>query len=144
MVLTGLTISSERIEVVDFAYPFWEERLAMITLTEPRHQFYLFKPLTIPVWLLYVFAAVYVALCIKSLECISLYLHHGVSLARDALGQTLLFTWGAMWNIGKSLFRMFLLLFIEYYLMLWNILGDPKLQSCHIQTRRVLLNLLAL
>ena len=102
MVLTGLTISSEREQVVDFTYPFWEERLGMITLTQPPDQFYLFRPFSGHVWLIYVTIAVAVAILVKSLEGITLYMCHGLRLARTVLGETLLFSWGAMWNIGKS------------------------------------------
>ena len=105
MILTGLTISSERDEVVDFSFPFFEEKLGMITLTQPQHQFYLFGPLGAYVWLVYIVAAVYVAIIIKYLEGLMPNRRHDMRLDRGLLGNTLLFTWGAMWHVGESLLQ---------------------------------------
>ena len=103
MVLTGLTISAEREEVVDFTYPFFEEKLAMITLKHERRQFYLFRPLGTYVWLVYIIAAIYVAILVKCLEGLMLIWCHDRRLHRGVLGKTLLLTWGAMWHVGESL-----------------------------------------
>ena len=105
MILTGLTISSERDEVVDFSFPFFEEKLGMITLTQPQHQFYLFGPLGAYVWLVYIVAAVYVAMLIKYLEGLMPNRRHDIRVDHGVLAKTLLFAWGAMWHVGESLLQ---------------------------------------
>ena len=58
--MTGLTISAERQTAVDFSFPFWEERLGLLTVTVKQSNFYLFRPLHAYVWLCYVCMALLV------------------------------------------------------------------------------------
>ena len=60
LVIAPLTISSERLEVVDFSYSFWEEATGMLTLTLPKDSFFLFRPLEFPVWICYCAMAILV------------------------------------------------------------------------------------
>ena len=72
MVFTGLTISASRETVVDFSYPFFEERLGMMTRTVPEDPFYQFKPLSTLVWVCYVATALVIALMIRLQENLAL------------------------------------------------------------------------
>ena len=53
ILLSGLTISAARLEVVDFSFPFWEEKLGMIVGTVNYQNMYLVRPLHVYVWLCY-------------------------------------------------------------------------------------------
>ena len=68
MVLTGLTISAQREAVVDFSYPFWEESVGLLTLTEHQDEFYIIKPLKFSVWLSLMGTALLAALFAGVLE----------------------------------------------------------------------------
>ena len=61
MVVTGLAMLDEREKVVDFSYPYWEEKMILLTTTRPDGSFTLFHPLGRPVWAVFLMAAVGVA-----------------------------------------------------------------------------------
>ena len=103
MVVTGLTISEERENVVDFSYPFWEESVGLITLTRPDDQFYLYKPLKPLVWVCFVCAALFVGLAavgveLKASSLRSLKGQHAFGHLRESCW----YMFGAMWNQGVS------------------------------------------
>ena len=101
MVLTGLTISAQREAVVDFSYPFWEESVGLLTLTEHQDEFYIIKPLKFSVWLSLMGTALFAALFAGVLETIS-----WKSKPADPKKLTtnfmkyLWYTFGAMWYQG--------------------------------------------
>ena len=45
MIVTGLTITKERLEAVDFTYPFWEEPSAVVVRVWDHKEAYFYKPL---------------------------------------------------------------------------------------------------
>lgn len=53
LIVSSMTINVDRNEVVDFTYPYWEDRLVVsLTPSFSTSPFYIFKPLSWPVWLL--------------------------------------------------------------------------------------------
>ncbi len=51
MIMSGMTITTQREEVVDFTYPFWEEASAVVVRVNEQPHMFLTKPLRPAVWL---------------------------------------------------------------------------------------------
>ena len=100
--VTGLTISPERASVVDFSYPFWFDSIGMITLTVPEDPFYIFKPLHMYVWVVFIAVAVLAAIFVMCHE----RRRFGDKVTRrqspfSDLGECLWYNYGIMWIQGN-------------------------------------------
>ena len=107
LLISGITISAERESVVDFTYPFWEEKLALVTLTEDSRNFPIFRPLHYIVWICYVGVALVAALGIRNQEwLVSVMLNKSNSGEYMTLRDCIWYTYGAMWYQGEDSLRL--------------------------------------
>ena len=68
MVISGLTITTQREEVVDFTYPFWDEPTAVMFKVDPKDQFFITSPLKNEVWLTLIGAGILCVLTVGFME----------------------------------------------------------------------------
>ena len=101
MVWTGLSISPAREEVIDFSYLFWEEHIGLLTNTEAKEQFFIFRPLHIYVWICFIGMAVITAVCVRQLESLGAKSEEYHVLSFTRFGVCLWYTFGAMWTQGN-------------------------------------------
>ena len=106
MLMSGLTITAQRQEVVDFTYPFWYEPMGMLTLTIPQDNFFLFKPLRGLVWAVYLLSAVIIAALLWfSTIHIIYYRHIERSQQKYTRSDIIWYTIGASVSQGNVHFR---------------------------------------
>ena len=104
MIWTGMTITAMRQTVVDFSYPYWEERAGMLTSTLPEDPFYIFRPLHTYVWLAFLMVALVSALVVRCVESGAFLLGtvHG-ERTFTSLWTNVWFFIRAFWSQGKHL-----------------------------------------
>ena len=100
MIWTGLTISPAREQVVDFSYPFWEESIGVFTTTKAGDQFFIFRPLSMFVWICFIGMSVATAVSIRYLESFYAKYRADCILPFTRLDVCLWYTLGGMWNQG--------------------------------------------
>ena len=64
----AISISADRLEVLDFTEPIFETYVAAMTTTQTKQSFFVMKPLRFSVWLIYGGMAVVVAVVVTTFE----------------------------------------------------------------------------
>ena len=98
LVVAGMTITKERLKMVDFSYFYWEEKLGMLTGTVSGDPFYMFQPLHTYVWLSFAAAALSAAVVVACCEISSVKLGKTTGFMQPL--DSLWYTFGAMWLKG--------------------------------------------
>ena len=101
MMVSALSVSAEREEVIDFSYLIWEQTSAGLLLTVPQDQFYIFRPLHLYVWLTFVAAAIITAVVMSQLERTRVgAMYENLPWSFSRLRNSLWYTYGAMFYQG--------------------------------------------
>ena len=146
IVLTGLTISTERESVIDFSYPFHEERTGLLTLTLPSDPFFVFKPLRVHIWVSFLAAAILIGTLVQiSEKCASNTLITQGHAPLMPLFDRLWYTVGAMWNQGTvklwdGQFSIFCSLFATKFILhgpsfahgIRSVINSDSIWICHL------------
>ena len=104
--MADLTISAIRDTVVDFAYQFYEDRTAMLTLTNEESSFYIFQPLHKYIWLCFVGTAGFVGIVAFIFERSSTSKEASMSKFRS-LWVSLWYTYPAMVYQGMLMYTVY-------------------------------------